>query len=905
MTTSSKSGDWEAVETALVRYFLARESSEEVDVLTVCGGDEGLAARVNDAISKAPDLIVGSDAEVDDLPESFGEFDIVKRIGRGGMGTVYLAKQRSLGREVALKLLDRTASTMPSARLRMRREAELTAHLNHPNIVPLYAVGEVGNVPYIAMKYLVGPSLAEVERPWPPEQVGQLGIALAEALDYAHLQGIVHRDLKPANVILEGDQPIIVDFGLARAQSDPTLTQEGKVAGTLRYMAPERLDTSTAVLDPRVDIYGLGATLYELLAGNEVFSDKSATALVRSVLVRDPAPLHLRGRHHDLETIILRSLAKEPSRRFQTSAEMAADLKRYVAGEPVTSHRLSRAARLARLVRRYPRASALLTAALLIAGLAIAVSVTQSTYAWKDRERRLAAARFDLGEHRYQRAFDSLELLAQRHPKDVEVNAWFSRARAELAIDRLLVVAADHGVNVAPEDVKDLSTYSLSDTIGARRAAIAKLAAVVALGQGGDRAAARIRSQQLPTAFHERRAARAVDAWLAEAPLPWSLPPVANNIDPDETMLTALVMRLAGAMPRTVLEELHTVDVARQNSRRSLLLEAIVRTDLGHSVVAANLLRGLARVEATEVVWRWLANAQLRLGQIDAAGVALANAESDQSPPATYLRLLHAYEITVRDSDRDARERLFAALRAKTERSRQEERFLAEYDGKLDIAAVPDVLERLHRLHADETSPYARELLVANQIEIAGWHLPQREDVAGEVSVAELHRQLLDTWREPAAALRHPRAQALANTWIARSLCCSGVSGDLDRGLELFRATCGSSPGLSLLALEYGKAASHLDGINKVIQRTHALAARAAIDDVLQRAETGRLAPLVPGLARELRYYAWMLSWQAQDHVELTRRFPTIEDMVPDTMLEGARAATEWTQGVLAEFRRR
>src|SRR5262245_44862885 len=191
---------WQRVQAALERYLVARSGAEPIDLLAACDGDDELAHDVRKTLDHAGGLL-------DDAPEastaelgSFGDFEVSRLIGRGGMGSVYLARQRSLGRMVALKVLNRGGLEVPATRMRLKREAELTALLDHPNIVPIYAVGEVDGVPFLAMKRLSGPSLADVARPLEPERVGRIGRDLARALDAAHTLGIVHRDVKPANV---------------------------------------------------------------------------------------------------------------------------------------------------------------------------------------------------------------------------------------------------------------------------------------------------------------------------------------------------------------------------------------------------------------------------------------------------------------------------------------------------------------------------------------------------------------------------------------------------------------------------------------------------------------------------------------------------------------------------------
>ena len=900
--TAEPSGEWGAMESALEAYFLARDRGESLDVLSACNGDAELAAKVLAVLGDAPDLVVdavGDEAASNSHPASFGDFDIVEQIGKGGMGTVYLAMQRSLGREVALKVLDGAGLGMAASRVRMRREAELTALLDHPGIVPVYAVGDVGEVPFIAMKYLLGPSLADVQRPWDPERVATIGAQLADALDAAHVQGVVHRDVKPANIIMDGESPVFVDFGLARAQSDMTLTQEGKVAGTLRYMAPERLDASSAVLDPRVDIYGLGATLYELLAAREVFGEQSPTALVRSVLAREPAPLRLRGRHHDLETIVMRALSKDPRHRFATARDMAEDLRRYLRNEPVTSRRMSRAARSWRMVQRYPRTSSVLAVAVLLVVASLSAFLVVSSNSRDDRDRRFAVAQEQLREQNHEQARDGMLLLAKRHPGDPEVAAWLALAEAEVAIDQLLVLAADHATSITPSIIANLSAVAQSAPAGERRSVVS-LAAAVALAQSGDVPGARAQLAALSTPDQQGRTAAAIRAWLDGVSLPWSLPDAESEALPDEVMLTTLVLRIAGASPQLVLRELQQVDSEQRQSPRMIFVEAVARGDEGQWEVAASLLRGLAREESWSATWRWLATMQLLMGHLDEASVSLQYCQSETAGPVKYLRLQHAYELARRAQDRPAQVKLIEDLRAKPDRTPHEEQFLAEYDGKIDAARVPDSLTRLAALHDASSNINERERLLAMRVVVAGYHLPNPGEGA-----AELHQRYLVEWLPHAATLQNRVSRSLANPWVARSLCSSGRPGDLGRGLEMFHATCLESPGAQNAAVEYAKAVLAIPAdVAATVRLHHVLSARTAIDAVLDRIAAKRMGASKM-FTNELRYYAFFLVWRAGDYVELLRRFESVKGLLPESVLVGAQQAADAGEQAREELRKR
>jgi serine/threonine protein kinase len=887
--TAESPEEWAAVGAALEVYFLAKDRNESLDMLSACDGNAELAAKALAVLGGAPDVVVSSeDSPPDSTPlVSFGDFNIVEQIGKGGMGTVYLATQRSLGREVALKVLDGAGLAMDGARVRMRREAELTALLEHPGIVPVYAVGEVGEVPFIAMKYLLGPSLERVKRPWSPERVADIGAQLADALDAAHVQGVVHRDVKPANIIMDGDRPVFVDFGLARAQSDVTLTQEGKVAGTLRYMAPERLDANSAVLDPRVDIYGLGATLYELLADREVFGEQSPTALIRSVLAREPAPLRLRGRDHDLKTIVMRALSKDPRHRFATASDMAEDLRRYLRNEPVRSRRMSRVARGLRMVQRYPRSSALAAIAALLIVVSLSAYVVVSINSSADRDRRLTVAQEQLHAQQNELARDGMLLLTKRHPDDEEVASWLAVAEAEVALDQLLVLAANHATNITPDLIATLSAAARSDAGGERQVVVA-LAAAVALAQSGDHSGARAQLAALPQSSQQARTAVSIRAWFDGVDLPWTLPDPGAEPAPDEVMLASLVLRLAGATPQRVLGELRQVASEHRQSPRMIFLEAIARGDEGRWEVAASLLRGLSREESWSAAWPWLATMQLSLGHLDEAAVSLQNCDEQTVGPVQYLRLQRAFEVAHRAQDSDALAKMIAVLRAKSERAPFEDQFLAEYDGKIERSRVPSALLRLADLHDAATNSNQRGRLLAVRIIVAGYHLSNPGE--GE---AELHRKYVDEWLERGESLKGRVSRAEAYPWLARSLCCTGRPGDLDRGLEMFRTTCLESPGFPHVAVEYAKAVLAIpESVGEPARIHHVMAARVALDTVLERISSNRIG-VGKEQANQMRYYSFFLTWRTGDYVELSRRYENVRDLLPASLHAGADAAVE------------
>jgi serine/threonine-protein kinase len=272
-------------------------------------------------------------------------YEVEAVLGRGGMGIVYRARRLRLNRLVALKMLLGGAYAGPQDLARFRREAEAGAGLRHPHIVQVHDAGEHDGRPYFTMEYLEGGSLARqlAGTPQPARQAAALLATLAEAVQAAHQGGIVHRDLKPANILLTADgTPKITDFGLARRlQGGAGLARSGDLLGTPSYMAPEQAQGRPRVIGPAIDIYALGATLYELLTGRPPFRAETAAEAVLQVIFQEPAPpsrLNAKA-PRDLETICLKCLNKDPARRYATAAALAEDFHRFQRGEPIAARR--------------------------------------------------------------------------------------------------------------------------------------------------------------------------------------------------------------------------------------------------------------------------------------------------------------------------------------------------------------------------------------------------------------------------------------------------------------------------------------------------------------------------------------------------------------------------------------
>src|SRR5262249_20061322 len=288
------------------------------------------------------------------------DYELIQELARGGMGVVYQARQISLNRMVALKVLLAGYFADTAAMRRFRHEAEAAASLNHPNIVAIYEVAEHEGTPYFSMELIEGDSLAALTRdgPLPVHRAARLVKTIAEAVQFAHERGLLHRDLKPSNVLIDAaDAPHITDFGLAkRLEGEADLTVTGQVLGTPNYMAPEQADTQCGRTSPATDVYSLGAVLYQLLTGCPPFMAETLTQTLRLVIEGEPAPPRLLNPivPRDLETICTKCLEKDPQLRYSSARELADELDRFLSDEPIRARPMGATARMLRWCRRKP-----------------------------------------------------------------------------------------------------------------------------------------------------------------------------------------------------------------------------------------------------------------------------------------------------------------------------------------------------------------------------------------------------------------------------------------------------------------------------------------------------------------------------------------------------------------------
>jgi WD40 repeat protein/tRNA A-37 threonylcarbamoyl transferase component Bud32 len=405
---------------------------------------DGAGAAADELASRAPPVISG--------------YELLGELGRGGMGVVYRARQVRLDRSCALKMILAGSHAARESVARFLAEARAIARLQHPHIVQIHHIGEADGLPFFELEYLPGGSLDRQldGTPWPPRRAAGLVEQLARAMAEAHHLGVVHRDLKPANVLLAADgTPKITDFGLAKMlDSESGLTRTDLVMGSPSYMAPEQAGGHAREAGPAVDVYALGAILYELLTGRPPFRGATAMETMEQVRGSEPvSPSRLVPRlPRDIETICLQCLPKEPTRRYEGASALAEDLRRFQAGEPIVARRISGAERAWRWCRRNPLVASLLASVgLLIVAIAIVSSVAAARLGVEAR--RAQGAESDAVERLLRAAFAQAKAsrgsgrIGQRHDT--------LKALAEAA-------ALTHRVAISPPDILDMRAEAIA-----------------------------------------------------------------------------------------------------------------------------------------------------------------------------------------------------------------------------------------------------------------------------------------------------------------------------------------------------------------------------------------------------------------------------------------------------------
>ncbi|MHC4941429.1 MAG: protein kinase domain-containing protein [Planctomycetota bacterium] len=357
-----------------------------------------------------------------------GHYHIVDEIGRGSMGVVFEAAHKITKQSVALKVLPPHISGSDKVIRRFLREAESVAKLNHPNIVKIYDIGQKASLYFYAMELIDGDPLDEILKAGSLptfKRVGKLMAQACEAVHFAHQHHIIHRDIKPGNIIVEqGDKVVITDFGLARQEKAATLTESGALVGTPIYMSPEQVIGKRGGVDPRTDIYSLGVTLYQMLAGYPPFQSESTQRILNLILEEEPVPPKRQRSHvpRPLSIIAMKAIEKDPDQRFQTAQEMGEELKRYLRGASIRSKPAGMVTRAMKRVKRHKVISVLAALSLLLALLFViqAIYTSMELESSKlEQETRVVEERARVDKY-YQNVQIAMDFLA--HPSGLGVN---------------------------------------------------------------------------------------------------------------------------------------------------------------------------------------------------------------------------------------------------------------------------------------------------------------------------------------------------------------------------------------------------------------------------------------------------------------------------------------------------
>ncbi len=416
------------------------------------------------AVSSGKGSLPNKDSGLKVVPSTIGSmignYEVLSVLGKGGMGIVYKARHRTLNRIVALKMILHGLHGGSTLVQRFLAEARSVAALQHPGIVQIFEIAEHEGLPYFSLEYVEGEDLHSSLKgqPWGAKPAAELVATLCDAMQYAHDHQILHRDIKPANILLDAEKrPKISDFGLAKKlDTGDQVTRDGSVMGTPSYMPPEQARGDTALISPRSDVYSLGAVLYQMLTGRAPFVSDSMMDTLVQVINRDPVqPRELQpGVPIDLETICVKALQKEPVNRYQSCAELAADLRRYINGEPILARPISHWERLTRWCRRNPKI-AWPTA---VAGFFVIATAGVSLGAWRmsaaqaiaiaeerdeAKEQRIEADKQRDEADKQRNEADKQRLIANQQQALAEENAELATKQANLALQNIQFVVTD------------------------------------------------------------------------------------------------------------------------------------------------------------------------------------------------------------------------------------------------------------------------------------------------------------------------------------------------------------------------------------------------------------------------------------------------------------------------------
>src|SRR2546428_1558362 len=345
-------------------------------VCSACLFRTGLASLDNENDEAFAPTIAG-------MLKEFGDYELVEEIGRGGQGVVYRARQKSLNRIVALKVIGLAHWATEAHVKRFRMEAEAAAHLDNPRIVPIYEIGERDGACYFSMKLIEGGQLDKIigSELMPGRKAAELMATLAQPLHHAHQNGVLHRDVKPGNILLDTKgEPHLTDFGLARlVETESTITRTLEVLGTPSYMAPEQAAGNNTQLTSATDVYGLGAVFYQLLTGQPPFAGGTTYETIKLLLDTEPRQPRLLNPKidRDLSTICLKCLQKDPKRRYPSALALAEDLEGWLKHEPIQARRAGIFTRGRKWVRRNPTVAVVVASLVVLSG-AVGIMVWKS-----------------------------------------------------------------------------------------------------------------------------------------------------------------------------------------------------------------------------------------------------------------------------------------------------------------------------------------------------------------------------------------------------------------------------------------------------------------------------------------------------------------------------------------------